>query len=73
MNRFEGLERDVTYISYCTLRNKIIDILKDDDSVLEVDYLSVLLYLLEDKRSILDMIKRGKENGRKAEDSNTET
>lgn len=73
MNRFEGLENDVTYISYCTLRDRIINILMDDNSSIDVDYIYVLLHLLDNKRTILDMIKRGKEYGREAEDSNTET
>jgi hypothetical protein len=73
MNRFEGLERDVTYLSYCKLKDKIIDIVKNDDSELDVDYIKVLLYLLKNDRLTLDAIKKEKENGREDKDDHTKT
>lgn len=52
-----GLEDNNTYINYLSLKERIIEMINDDDS--SMCNLRVLTYLLESDRSTLDnLIKR---------------
>ena len=71
MNRYEGLENDVSWIRYNRVRDYVVEKLTDDDSKLDLHYLSFLLELIKEHRKTLDEIKEFR-NGRQTEDSDTE-
>ena len=57
MKRFEGLENDYSYKEYEKMRQRIIDTLNDDDSEIDVEYLTILLQIIKGKRTVLDKVK----------------
>ena len=72
MERWKGLENDITYLDYVDTRERIINILNDDNSHIDTMYISVLVDILSNTRRTLDKIKEYRD-GRETENSDTET
>ena len=70
--RFEGLEKDYTYLKYKMMRRYIINCLNDDETDLDVQYLSLLIDVLQRDRMMLDKIKENKDGRTEVQDSDTE-
>ena len=70
MSGISVLAKDITYVGYERTRNKIIDMLRDDDAELDVQHIFILASILKNNRATLKQIKEY--NNGKNRDINTE-
>ena len=57
MNRFSGLENDISYLEYVEFKKRIINLIDNDDKDLDSKYISMMVDILQDRKKTLDKIK----------------
>ena len=57
MNRFSGLENDISYLEYVEFKKRIINLINNDDKDLDSKYISMMVDVLQDRKKTLDKIK----------------
>ena len=55
--RYAGLENDYSYLEYNKMRERIVNVLNNDDSEIDISSLTIMLHIIKGKRVVLDKIK----------------